>query len=54
MPSEEKILEYARENGWDKILEKARTTHTIKEIEAEIGRKISDIEIRAMCALGLA
>ena len=54
MPSEEKTLEYARENGWDKILKKAQTTHTLKEIESEIGRKISDVEIRAMCALGLA
>ena len=54
MPIEEKTLEYAREKGWDKILEIARTNHNLREIEAQIGRKISDIEIRAICALGLS
>ena len=54
MPTEEKTLEYAREKGWNKILEKAKTTHSLKEIEAALGCKISDIEIRAMCSLGLA
>ncbi len=54
MATEEKTLEFAKEKGWDKILEKAKTTHDLKEIESEIGRKISDIEIRAMCSLGLA
>lgn len=53
MPSEEKTLEYAREKGWDKILEKAKSFHSLHEIESAIGHKISDIEIRAMCSLGL-
>lgn len=54
MPSEEKTLEYAREKGWDKIFEKAKNFHSLREIETTIGRKISDVEIRAMCSLGLA
>jgi len=51
--TEETLFEYARENGWDKLFELAKTNHTLPEIEAKMGRKIHDIEIRAMCALGL-
>ncbi|KKT81924.1 MAG: hypothetical protein A3B99_04550 [Candidatus Yanofskybacteria bacterium RIFCSPHIGHO2_02_FULL_44_12b] len=53
MSRDEKILEFAKERGWDQILDKSRTTHSLSKIESEIGRKISDIEIRVMCALGL-
>lgn len=53
MPTEEKTLEYAKEKGWDRILKISIKNHNISEIERSIGRKISDVEIRAMCALNI-
>ena len=51
--TEEKLLEFAQEKGWDKILALSKTIHSLPEIEDILNRKIPDIEIRAMCALGL-
>lgn len=53
MASEEKVLEFAREKGWDKILKLSQTHHSLPDIESALGRKITDVEIRAMCTLGL-
>ena len=51
----EKLFEFAAEKGWDKFLEAAYNIHTLPELATKLGKKEShlNIEIRAMCALGL-
>lgn len=51
----EGLFEFAKKNGWDKVLEVGRETHTLSEIAAKLNKKEGrlQIELRAMCAMGL-
>lgn len=53
--TKERLFEFAKEKGWDKVLEVCRTHHSLSEIEARVNKRVSYllIELRAMCALGL-
>lgn len=53
--TEEGLFEFAREKGWDKLLDIARSTHSLADVAARVGKKERDldIELRAMQALGL-
>ena len=55
MPTEEKVLEFAREKGWDKLLKIMTETHDLSEVATRFGTKESSlqIELRVMCSLKL-
>ncbi|MBI2062456.1 MAG: hypothetical protein HYT64_02090 [Candidatus Yanofskybacteria bacterium] len=51
----EKLFKFAAEEGWDKVLDVSRETHSLSEIAAKTGKKQRhlEIELQAMCAMGL-
>ena len=51
----EKLFEFAKERGWDKILEAAYETHSLTKLAALFSKKESHlrVELREMQALGL-